>query len=89
MGGYPDPARRQELEGDAAGCTERRRQTAGEMSPARNVLMAAPFDLGGPVGMARAWDAPELVIVSRTSIGVLNHEGKGCPAGLTRGVEAG
>ena len=59
----PNAARGQHLQADAARNAKRRGQAAGEVSAARNVLIAAVFDLSGVIRVARAGNGAQCIIV--------------------------
>ena len=71
----------QQLLADAARDAKRRRQPAGKMPAARDVLKAAEFDLCGVVGMPGTWHVYEVLVVLRTGVGVSDDSAERRAAG--------
>ena len=80
------------LQGDAARNAERGGETSGEVAAPGDVLMVAIADEGRVVGVSRTGLAPELRVVLRAHVGVLDDGRERGAAGVTvndAGDEAG
>ena len=81
MGRDTDAAPLQQLERDPTRHTQRSRQTAREVSPARGILITAVFELGRIVRMARSRHVAQRLIIRRARIAVFDHRTQRCAAG--------
>ena len=81
VGAHPDAIFFQPLLAEASRNAQRCRQTAGEMTAAGYVLIAAVFDLGGVVGMAGPGAVHEIGIVPGAGVFVADHGSNGRAAG--------
>ena len=77
------------LEGDAARHAQRGGETAREVAAAGDVLRPVPLGPGREVGVSRARDGEDVVVVLRAGVGVLDDRRERCAAGLAARVEAG
>ena len=71
----------QQMLADAARNAKRRRQPAGKMPAARDVLKAAEFDLRGIVGMSGARNIHEIAVILRAGVGVSDDSAERRAAG--------
>ena len=81
VGPHIDPLPGQDLLADTPGDAQGGGEPAGEVAASRHVLKAPVLHLGGVVGVARAGDVPEVVIVPRPGVGVADEGGQGGAAG--------